>query len=140
MRNLQIDLLLILTAVILISSVSLAHSDEVESPTFYSYSGGTFTNRLVSMSFGFFRSLDDNEEDAFYQAVNQAVMYADTGQTVSWFRGQASGTATPVFTWPVNNGYCRRVHIKTYKYNRVRTQAATACFSGNTWRWVRSDK
>lgn len=133
----QFSMLIFVIIIIMISSI--ANAAGVNSPTFYDYSGGKFVNRLVSSSFGFFRTLNDNEADAFYQAVTHAVMYADTGEQVQWFRGRASGTATPVFTWPVNNGYCRRVHIQTFAYNRERTQVATACFSGETWRWVRSE-
>ena len=134
MRN----LLLITVISILLSNTAYAAS--VNSPTFYDYKGGSFVNILVSSSFGFFRSLNDYENDAFQQSVNHAVMYANNGETVEWFRGRASGTATPVFTWPVNGGYCRRVHIQTFAFNRERTQTATACFRGKDWRWVRSDQ
>lgn len=132
------NVVLIIIVSILLSTTVYAAT--VESPTFYDYQGGTFINQLVSTSFGFFCSLNDYEDDAFQQAVNHAVMYANNGEKVEWYRGRASGFAVPVFTWPVNSGYCRRVHIQTYAFNRERTQTATACFRGKTWRWVRSDK
>lgn len=119
-------------------SIPVAQAAGPESPTFYSYSGGTFANRLTAMTFGFFRTLDNPQQEAYYSSVTHAVRYADNGESVQWYQGDASGVATPVFTWPTGNGYCRRIHIQTIAYNREKTQTATACYDNahSNWRWV----
>ena len=121
-----------------ITGVAVAESAGPVSPTFYSYSGGTFVNRIAEMSFGYFRTLDDQQKEAYYSALTHAVMYTDNGNSVQWYQGDASGYAVPVFTWPTGSGYCRRIHIQTIAYNREKTQTATACYDNahSNWRWV----
>lgn len=122
-------------------SGSIAYADTVDNPRFYSYSGGYFINRLVDVSFGWFRKLDQDQLVEYNQAISHAVMYAENGKPVSWYKNDASGFAVPVYTWPNGNGYCRRIHIKTVAYNREKSYASTACFNNvdDNWRWI-SDK
>ena len=130
-------LLILLSGSLLI--VPWAHAGEVQNPTFYSYNGGSFVNKVISMSFGYFRKLDRYQYDAYNQAVSHAVMMADNGERVQWFEGDASGFAAPVYTWPTHSGnYCRRIHIQVIAYNQEKTITQTACFNGSTnnWRWV----
>jgi surface antigen len=68
-------------------------------------------------------------------------MYSDNGQRVTWYHSDASGYAVPVMTWPIGNGYCRRMHIQAIAYGVEKTMTATACFDdiNNRWQW-QSDK
>lgn len=121
----------------LFSSTVLA--DTLDNPKFYSYSGGTFTNHLIDMGFGYFRTLDNEQKEAYNQSVTHALMYAENGQTVSWYQGDASGRTVPVVTWPNGAGFCRRLHIQAIAHNTERTTSVTACYTEATdrWQWYR---
>ena len=119
---------------------TVVQAGEIDNPTFYTYSGGPFMNRLMNMSFGFFRKLDNQQLEAYNQAVTHAVNFAEAGERVQWYHGDASGYAVPVHTWPTHGGgYCRRIHIQVIAYNQEKVITETACFNGanSTWRWAR---
>jgi surface antigen len=115
-----------------------ALASEVTNPRFFEYRSGGFVNRLVDVSFGWFKTLNDEQQVAYHQASTQAVMYADNGQTVRWYKGTASGEVTPVMTRPSSDGYCRHMHIRTWAYNTEKTLSALACYSdvNDRWQWV----
>lgn len=115
-----------------------AVASEVDNPRFFDYRSGGFANRLVDLTFGWFKTLNADQKDAYDSSLVHALMYADNGQAVSWYKNDASGYAVPVMTWPTGNGYCRRVHIQAIAYNVEKTMSATACFDdiNNSWRWV----
>lgn len=123
--------------VLTISTPVLA--DSIDNPRFFQYSSGTFINRLVELSFGWFARLDEAQSDAYQQSITQAVMFAENGQAVRWYKGDASGVAVPVITWPTGSGYCRRMHIQAIAHNTQRTMSATACFdnASTKWQWLR---
>jgi surface antigen len=114
---------------------------EAENPHFFKYRTSQFTDQLVEFSFGWFKTLSEEQSQAYHSALNHAVMFADNGQSVSWYKNDASGFAVPVITWPTSNGYCRRIHIQAIAYNTEKIMAATACFEDITDRWTwNSDK
>lgn len=121
---------------ILLSTSALAN--DISNPRFFEYTGGDFVNRLADISFGWFKTLDDDQKEEYYQSLNHALMYAENGQTVRWYRRNASGSSTPVMTWPTGSGYCRRLHIHAIAYSTPKTMTATACFDNNNskWRWM----
>lgn len=123
-------------------SILLATSSvyaSVDNPQFYEYRGGVFVNRLVDISFGWFKTLDREQRDAYHQSISHAVMMAENGQKVTWYKNDASGFSVPVMTWPTGNGYCRRIHIQVIAYGVEKTMSATACFDNahSHWRWIR---
>jgi surface antigen len=120
-------------------AISTANAGTIANPKFFDYPGGNFVNRLATVTFGWFRKLDDDQNDAYTQAISHAVMYAENGNRVDWYRGDASGYAVPVMTWPNGSGYCRRIHTEIIAFNMVKSLSQTACFSNadNTWRWVK---
>lgn len=126
---------------LILLSGSAVYADSVNDPRFYSYSGSGFVNRLADVTFGWFKRLDADQLAEYNQAVTHAVMFAENGQAVRWYRKDASGYAVPVHTWPTGSGYCRRIHIETIAYSQKKTKTATACHSNTSsdWRWV-SDK
>lgn len=127
--------LLILT----ISTSALAN--DIHNPRFFEYSGGNFTNRLVDLSFGWFKTLDNEQKLSYNKALTQAVMYADNGQAVRWYKNDASGLVVPAVTFPSGSGFCRRMHIQTIAYGVEKTMKANACYNNSTdnWTW-HSDK
>jgi surface antigen len=124
---------------LLILLSSPAQAADINNPRFFDYRGGPALGELISVSFGWFRTLDDNQKSAYYQSITHAVMYAENGQKVEWYQGDASGYTLPVMTWPNGSGYCRRMYIQAIAYNTERTMQKTACFNNtNTkWQWMR---
>lgn len=122
--------------ILLACSISPAFADN---PRFFEYNGGPPLTELINFSFGWFKTLDNDEKEAYYQSINHAVMYAENGNRVEWFRNKASGMAVPVVTYPTGSGYCRRIYIQAIAYNTVREMHRTACFdnASNNWRWIR---
>jgi surface antigen len=112
---------------------------DINNPRFFDYRGGPVLSELLNMSFGWFKTLDEDQKSVYYQSITHAVMYAENGQKVEWYRGDASGYTLPVMTWPNGSGYCRRIYIQTIAYNTERTMQRTACFDNpnSKWRWAR---
>lgn len=108
---------------------------EVDDPKFFSFTGSTWTNRLVEMTFGWFKTLDKEQKHAYDQALSMAVLNVENGQRVQWYINNASGFAVPVATWPNGHGFCRRIHIQAIAYGVEKTMAATACFENADQRW-----
>lgn len=119
---------------ILLTSTS-AFATDVFEPRFFDYRSGSFVNRLSDFTFGWFKTLSSEQKADHQQAITHAVMFSDNGQTVRWYKDDASGQAVPVATWPTTAGYCRRMHIEAIAYNVQRAMAATACYSDVDKRW-----
>jgi surface antigen len=119
-------------------AASPVQASDISNPRFFEYRSGGFVNRLADVSFGWFRTLNEDQSAAYHQSLTHAVMMAENGQKVQWYHRDASGYAVPVITWPTGNGYCRRVHIQAVAYNIEKSMAATACFddSQGQWTWV----
>jgi surface antigen len=124
-------------SVLLATNAALAN--DINEPRFFEYRAGGFINRLGDLSFGWFKTLDDDQKESYQQSLSHAVMMAENGQKVSWYKRNASGYAVPVMTWPTGSGYCRRVHIQAIAYSTEKTMTATACFDNahTDWRWIR---
>jgi surface antigen len=123
----------------LILAISLPVSaNPIDEPRFFEYRSGGFGNQLLDLTFGWNKKLDERQRDAYHQSINHAVMAADNGERVSWFRGNASGYSVPVFTWPTGSGYCRRIHIQAIAHGVEKTMTATACYDNglDSWKWV----
>ena len=118
--------------------INSASASTIANPKFFEYRSGNFANRLATVTFGWFKKLDDDQNDAYNQAITHAVMYAENGQRVDWSRGDASGYAAPVMTWPSGDGYCRRIHTQIIAFNMAKNLSQTACFSNasSNWRWI----
>lgn len=119
-------------------AISPALSADISDPRFFEYRSGNFSNNLIELTFGWFRTLDDDQKEHYYRSLMHAVMAAENGEKVSWYKRNASGYAIPVHTWPTGSGYCRRIHIQAIAHGTEKTMAATACFDNaqDNWRWV----
>ena len=78
---------------LILAVISMPVYAEVDDPKFFSFTGSTWTNRLVEMTFGWFKTLDDEQKLSYNQAITQALEYADNGQVVRWYKNDASGMA-----------------------------------------------
>lgn len=112
-------------------------ANDLENPKFFEYRSGNWTNKLVDFSFGWFKTLDTDQKIAYNQAITHAVLYADNGQAVRWYKNDASGLAVPSTTWPSGAGYCRRMYIQATAYGVEKNMRATACLNevDNRWTW-----
>jgi surface antigen len=115
-----------------------ASASDISNPRFFEYSAGGFGNNLIDLSFGWFKTLDADQKDHYYRSLMHAVMAAENGEKVSWYKRDASGYAIPVHTWPTGSGYCRRIHIQAIAHGTEKTMAATACYDNahDNWRWM----
>lgn len=120
-------------------AINPAWANDIANPKFFEYRSGGFVNNLVDFSFGWFRTLDEDQKAHYYRALMHAVMAADNGEKVSWYKRDASGYAVPVHTWPTGSGYCRRIHIQAIAHSTEKTMTATACYDNahDNWQWTR---
>ena len=109
---------------LLVTSPALAN--DLNNPRFFEYRSGNFVNQIMTLSFGWFKTFDDEQKSAYDQSLYHALMSAENGEKVSWYRNDASGYAVPVVTWPTGSGYCRRMHIQAIAYGMEKTMTATA--------------
>ena len=98
---------------ILAATSSSAFANDINNPRFFEYRGGSFINELITVSFGWFKTLSTDQKDAYTQAVTHAVMYAENGREVVWYKGDASGVVVPVMTW-LNFFMCLTTHVSLY--------------------------
>lgn len=121
---------------ILVAISPVAHAD-ISNPKFFEYRGGNIFADAVTLSFGWFKTLSNEQRDSYNQALTHAIMFAENGDRVEWYKHDASGYAVPVMTWPTGSGYCRRIHIQAIAYNVERNMQTTACYdnSSRNWRW-----
>jgi surface antigen len=120
-------------------AVSTVQANDINNPKFFEYRSESFINEAITVSFGFFKTLDDDQKSAYHQALTHAVMFAENGQIVEWYRDGASGYARPVLTWPTGSGYCRRIHVQAIAHGVEKTLSQTACFDNahTNWQWLK---
>jgi surface antigen len=128
-------------SLILVVSIGTASAQTIAEPRFFNYRSGDFVNRLIDVSFGWFKTLNDSQKEAYQASIFQSLEMSENGQTSTWYRDNASGRTTPVMTWTTGSGYCRRLHVQVIAYSVEKTMAATACYDNaqENWRWM-SDK
>jgi surface antigen len=139
-RALVVKSLTVIGKLSILLAFSSASAESIENPRFFEYQSGNFVNQMLTLSFGWFKTLDDDQKHAYDQSLYHAVMSAENGQRVSWYKSNASGYAMPVMTWPTGSGYCRRMHIQAIAYGTEKTMTATACYDNaqDNWRWASS--
>lgn len=130
---------MVLGKLLILLVTSPAVANDINEPRFYSYSTNpSLISSAIRLSFGWFKTLDEEQKSAYYQSITHAVMYAENGQAVEWYKNDASGFAVPVATWPTGSGYCRRIYIQAIAYNIEKNMTKTACFSNPSteWKWL----
>lgn len=129
---------MVIGKLLILLNINPATADSFHNPRFYEYHSGKFANHLIEMSFGWFKTLDDDQKSHYQRSIFHALMAAENGQRVTWYNKNASGFSVPVLTWPTGSGYCRRLHIQAIAYNTEKTMTATACYDNahDNWRWI----
>jgi surface antigen len=130
---------MVLGKLLILAATSNAVAGDLNNPRFFDYRGGPLIDNAIVFSFGWFRTLSDAQKDSYSQSISHAVMFAENGQAVEWYKDDASGVTVPVMTWPTGSGYCRRIHIQAIAYNTEKTMSRTACYnnSSRNWRWFK---
>jgi surface antigen len=124
-------------SILLVSSNCLAA--DIYNPKFFEYRGSDAAfGQVINVTFGWLRVLDPEQRAQHTQAITHALHYAENGQDVKWWQGDAFGYARVVMTWPSGSGYCRRLQTYAVAYNVERSISGTACYSNSTgsWRWI----
>jgi len=116
--------------------ISPAIAGPLDSPRFFEYNNGGSLSRAVNISFGWFNTLDSEQEDAYQSSIIHALEYSENGETVRWYKNDASGRSTPTATWPSASGFCRRIHIQAIAFGVEKTKGVTACYNNTTSNWT----
>ena len=134
------NLMVLGKSLILALTISTAsYADTMWNPKFYEYSSNGIIPRIVEFGFGWNKKLDNQQKIAYHQSIIHALEYAENGGKVKWYLNDASGYSVPVVTWPVSDGYCRRLHLSVIAHGKHKTKAVSACFSNmdSNWTWHR---
>ncbi len=120
-------------------AANIALAGNINNPRFFEYRSESFVNEVIHISFGWFKTLSNEQKSMYSQSLTHAVMFAENGQAVEWYKDNASGYAVPVLTWPNGSGYCRRIHVQAIAHGVEKTMSQTACFDNahTNWRWIR---
>jgi surface antigen len=121
---------------LLILTTSTAVASDIRDPRFFEYQSGGIVNNIFNLSFGWFKKLDSEQKLMHSQALMHAVSYAENGESVKWYKNDASGLVVPSMTWPSGNGYCRRVYVEAIAHGVKKTARATACYDSAMEKWT----
>lgn len=123
---------------LLVMSTSInAQTINIENPRFYSDVNGSYLTKILNLSFGWFKTLDDEQKEAYYSSMILALEEAQPGQFARWYRKEASGSVRVAWQEIRNEGICKRLHISVIAYNTAKNIQTTACFNevDNRWSW-----
>jgi hypothetical protein len=88
------------------------------------------------ISFGWFKTLDDNEMSLYAMAMINAILSADNGDKVEWHSNRAMGYSMVLYTKPTGHGYCRTVYTSVYAFNQEKDKTQVFCYLNDRDRWV----
>lgn len=119
------------------SSVN-AQTIDIVNPKFFENVNGSLADKVLNVSFGWFKSLDDEQKRAYHSSIAIALEEANPGQYVKWYENNASGTVRVAWLLPDSIGYCKRLHIEAIAYSTQKNFQVTACFNDvdKRWRWT----
>lgn len=127
-------------AALLVTSTSInANTVNIENPRFYNDNSRFGIAQILNVSFGWFKTLDNDQKEAYYSAMILALEESQPGQFARWYRNDASGTVRVAWQELQNGSICKRLHISVIAYNTAKNMQTTACFNevDNTWNWYR---
>jgi len=122
--------------ILLLTISTVSYADSVWNPKFFEYNSNGLANKIIDFSFGWNKKLNEEQKLAYYQSVIHALEYAENGEKVKWYKNNASGYSTPVMTWPVSTGYCRRLHLNVIAYSKQKSMAVSACYNKQNTNWT----
>lgn len=114
-----------------------AQTISLGNPRFYNEVNGPFLRQVLNISFGWFKTLDNEQKEAYYSSMIVALEEAQPGQSARWYRNNASGTIRVAWQEPRNGSICKRLHISIIAYDTLKNMQTTACFNevDNDWIW-----
>jgi surface antigen len=127
-------------AALLVMSTSVnSQTINIENPRFYDEGPGPYLSQILNVSFGWFKTLDHDQKEAYYSSMIVALEEAQPGQTARWYRNNASGTVRVAWQEPRNGSVCKRLHISIIAHDTLKNMQTTACFNetDNNWLWYR---
>lgn len=127
-------------AALLVTSTSInANPINIENPRFYSDTNGSTLGQIINVSFGWFKTLDNSQKEAYYSSMILALEESQPGQFARWYRNNASGSVSVAWQEIRNGTVCKRLHISVIAYDTMKNMQTTACFNevDNTWNWYR---
>jgi uncharacterized protein YfaT (DUF1175 family) len=123
---------------LLVMSTSInAQIINIDNPRFYNEVNGPFLKQVLNVSFGWFKTLDNEQKEAYYSSMIVALEEAQPGQSARWYRNNASGTVRVAWQEPRNGTVCKRLHISIIAHDVMKNIQTTACFNevDNNWLW-----
>lgn len=118
------------------TSTTNANPVSIENPRFYNDSSDNALARVINTSFGWFKTLDDEQKQAYYSTIVLALEEAQPGQFVRWYKNNASGFVRVAWQYPHNGSVCKRLHMETIAYGVVKPVQVTACYNEIDDRWA----
>jgi uncharacterized protein YfaT (DUF1175 family) len=114
-----------------------AQTIEIVNPRFSNDINGAFLGQILNTSFGWFRTLDKEQKEAYHSSMILALEDAQPGEFARWYKNDASGTVRVAWQELRTNGICKRLHISLIAYNTIKNIQTTACFNevDNRWSW-----
>lgn len=124
---------------LLVTNTSInAQTINIENPRFYNeLHGGNTLHHILNISFGWFKTLDKEQKEAYHSSIVVALEEAQPGQFARWYKNDASGVVRVAWQEPRNGSICKRLHISLIAYSTVKEVQSTACFNevDNRWSW-----
>ena len=127
-----------IAATLLVMSTSTnANTVNIENPKFYENVSGSMLERIINVSFGWFKGFDNEQKIAYYSSLILALEEVQPGQFSRWYKNNASGVVRVVWQYPRNGYLCKRLHVSLIAYDTEKNIQTTACFNGtdNRWEW-----
>lgn len=122
-----------------LTSLGNAQTIDISNPRFYSDVNGTNLRKIMNVSFGWFKTLDQEQKEAYYSSIVLALKEGQPDQPVGvrWYRNDASGVTRVVWQENRTAGFCKRLHISVIAYDMLKNIQTTACFNevDNRWTW-----
>ena len=124
------------TLLVLSTSVN-AQTINISNPRFVNEVSGSLLHQLLHTSFGWFKTLDSEQKEAYYSSMIVALEEAQPGQSARWYRNNASGTVRVAWQELRSGSVCKRLHISIIAYDTQKNMQTTACFNevDNNWLW-----
>lgn len=116
-----------------------AQTINIENPRFGDDNSRSTLGQIINVSFGWFKTLDESQKEAYYSSMILALEESQPGQFARWYRNDASGTVRVAWQELRNGTVCKRLHISVIAYGTVKNMQTTACFNEveDTWNWYR---
>lgn len=120
------------------TSTTNAGTIEIENPRFYNSMVDSPLARVINTSFGWFKTLDSEQKQAYYSTIVLALEEAQPGQFVRWNKNNASGFVRVAWQQPHNGSVCKRLHMETVAYGIAKPVQVTACYNetDDRWNWI----